>query len=49
MILRTEEIKDKKDNADVDVDEDFYPDGNIFHRIGNIFKHIWRSITSVFK
>lgn len=49
MILRTEEIKDKKDNADVDVDEDFYPDGNIFYRIGNIFKHIWRSITSVFK
>ena len=49
MILRTEEIKDKKDNADVDVEEDFYPDGNIFHRIGNIFKHIWRSITSVFK
>ncbi len=49
MILRTEEIKDKKVNDDVNVDEDFYPDGNIFHRIGNIFKYIWRSITSVFK
>ena len=49
MILRTEEIKAEKGNDDVDVDEDFYPDGNIFHRIGNIFKHIWQSITSVFK
>ncbi len=49
MILRTEEIKDKQDSEDVSVDEDFYPDGNIFHRIGNVFKYIWRSITSVFK
>lgn len=49
MILRTEEIKDKQESEDVKVDEDFHPDGNIFHRIGNIFKYIWRSITSVFK
>ena len=49
MILRTEEIKDKPDSDDVKVDEDFHADGNIFHRIGNIFKFIWRSITSVFK
>lgn len=49
MILRTEEIKDKEDSEDLKVDEDFHPDGNIFHRIGNIFKYIWASITSVFK
>lgn len=49
MILRTEEIKDKQESEDVKVDEDFHADGNIFHRIGNIFKYIWRSITSVFK
>ena len=49
MILRTEEIKDKQESEDVNIDEDFHADGNIFHRIGNIFKYIWRSITSVFK
>ena len=49
MILRTEEIKDKQDSEDVKVDEDFHSDGNIFHRIGNIFKYIWSTITSVFK
>ncbi len=49
MILRTEEIKDKQDSDDVKVDEDFYPDGNFFHRVGNVFKYIWRTITSVFK
>jgi len=49
IILRTEEIKDKQDSDDVKVDEDFHPDGNFFHRIGNVFKYIWRTITSVFK
>ena len=49
MILRTEEIKDKQDSDDVKVDEDFHPDGNFFHRVGNVFKYIWRTITSVFK
>ncbi|SET70992.1 hypothetical protein [Lacrimispora sphenoides] len=49
MILRTEEIKDKQDSDDVKVDEDFQPDGNFFHRVGNVFKYIWRTITSVFK
>ncbi|WP_312427173.1 hypothetical protein [Lacrimispora sp.] len=49
MILRTEEIKDKQDSDDIEVDEDFHSDGNFFHRIGNIFKYIWSTITSVFK
>ncbi|WP_313186505.1 hypothetical protein [Lacrimispora sp.] len=49
IILRTEEIKDKQDSDDVKIDEDFHPDGNFFHRIGNVFKYIWRTVTSVFK
>lgn len=49
IILRTEEIKDKQDSDDVKMDEDFHPDGNFFHRIGNVFKYIWRTVTSVFK
>ncbi len=48
MILRTEEIKEKKAEDSVKVDEDFHPDGNILHRIGNIFRKIWKSICSIF-
>lgn len=48
MVLRTQEIKADDAKQSVDVDEDFHPDGTIFHRIGNIFKKIWEAITSFF-
>lgn len=48
MILRTEEIEEKKEDSSIQVNEDFHPDGNVFSRIGNIFKKIWKSILSIF-
>ncbi len=49
IVLRTKEItKDDEDDTAV-VDEDFHPDGSIFHRIGIIFKKIWDTICSLFQ
>lgn len=50
MILRTGEIKKNEEAVEAAaVDEDFKADGSIFHRIANIFRKIWNSITSIFK
>lgn len=49
IIMRTKEItKDDEEDA-AEVDESFHPDGNIFHRIANIFKKIWKAICSLFQ
>ena len=48
MILRTEEIKIDANDKTQEVDEEFHPDGTIFHRIGNIFKNIFHFFTSIF-
>ena len=48
MILRTEEIKEKEEVTRAAKDEEFHPDGNAFHRIGKIFKNIFKFITSLF-
>ena len=49
IILRTGEIKQDEEDEDVKVDEDFHPDGSVFHRIGNIFKSILGFFASIFK
>jgi len=49
IILRTGEIKQDEEDKDSKVDEDFHPDGNVLHRIGNIFKNIFGFFTSIFK
>lgn len=49
VILRTEEITVDDEETVAEVDEDFHPDGNFVHRIGNILKKIWNSIVSIFK
>lgn len=49
VVLRTKEITvDDKETA-AEVDEDYHPEGNFLHRIGNILKRIWSSITSIFR
>ncbi len=48
IILRTKEILEDADDTKAEVDESFRPDGNILHRIGNIFKRIWEAICSLF-
>lgn len=50
MIIRTGEIKKSEEVVEAAaVNEDFKADGSIFHRIANIFRKIWQSITSIFK
>lgn len=49
IILRTEEIKEKKAELQTQVDESFHADGTIFHRIANIFRKIWITIASIFQ
>lgn len=48
IILRTKEITKDDDDNKVEIDETYYPEGNIFHRIGMIFKRIWEAICSLF-
>ncbi len=48
IIMRTKEImKDDGEDA-AEVDENFYPEGNVLHRIANIFRKIWEAICSLF-
>lgn len=48
IVVRTKEIT-KPDEADApEVDESFHPQGNIFTRIGSIFKRIWTAVCSIF-
>ncbi|PNV63118.1 hypothetical protein C0033_06260 [Clostridium sp. chh4-2] len=48
IILRTKELTKEDDDSSVTVDESFKPDGNVFHRIANIFRKIWEVICSLF-
>lgn len=49
IVLRTEEIK-KTDSKNVkEVDESYHADGNVLHRIANIFRQIWGKATSLFR
>lgn len=48
IIMRTKEITKDDDEENAEVDENFYPDGNVFHRIANIFRRIWEAIRSLF-
>lgn len=48
VVLRTGEIKKEKAADEKQVDESFHPDGNLFHRIANILKRIWRAIAGIF-
>ena len=48
IILRTKEITKDDDDNKAEIDETYYPEGNIFHRIGMIFKKIWEAICSLF-
>lgn len=49
IVMRTKEItKDDKEDA-VSVDETYHPEGNIFKRIGMIFKKIWDAVCSIFQ
>lgn len=49
IILRTKEITKDDEEDKVEIDENFYPEGNIIHRIGMIFKRIWDTICSLFR
>lgn len=49
IILRTKEITKDDEEDKTEIDETFYPEGNIFHRIGMIFKKIWDTICSLFR
>lgn len=49
VVLRTGEITADDEEAAAEVDEDYHPEGNFLHRIGNILKRIWDSITSIFR
>ncbi|MDO5406434.1 MAG: hypothetical protein Q4F28_03815 [Eubacteriales bacterium] len=49
IVVRTKEIT-KEDAAEAAaVDETFHPEGNLFTRIGMIFKRIWNAICSIFQ
>lgn len=48
IIMRTKEITKDDGGAAAEVDEDFCPEGNVFHRIANIFRRIWKAICSLF-
>lgn len=49
IVARTKEITKEDEEAEAAVDETFHPEGNIFHRIGMIFKKIWDAICSIFR
>lgn len=49
IIVRTKEITKDDEAASAEVDENYYPEGNVFHRIGLIFKKIWDAICSIFR
>lgn len=48
IIMRTKEITKDDDDETAGVDENFYPDGNVFHRIATIFRRIWEAVCSLF-
>lgn len=48
IIMRTKEITKDDGEDDAEVDENYYPEGNVFHRIANIFRRIWEAICSLF-
>lgn len=48
IILRTKEITADDEAENVEIDENYYPEGNVFHRIAMIFKRIWETICSLF-
>lgn len=49
IILRTKEMKKDDGEDKAEIDETFYPEGNIIHRIGMIFKKIWDTLCSLFR
>lgn len=49
IIMRTKEITKDDSEDTAGVDENYYPDGNVFHRIANIFRRIWAAICSLFQ
>ena len=44
IVVRTKEITKDDEAAEAVADETFHPEGNLFHRIGMIFKKIWNAI-----
>lgn len=49
IIMRTKEITKDDSEDTAGVDENYYPDGNVFHRIANIFRRIWAAVCSLFR
>lgn len=49
IVVRTKEITKPDDPEPAEIDETYRPEGNIFHRIAEIFRKIWTTICSIFQ